>query len=172
MHSRYTATLTLNQTHAHIHFAFESSYTVKKKIKFSSYIRKFRMEQLPSHIWITASSYMGKYLRKSSYNRKPFLIYDFTTSPLWISLYTRKIWFSFLSVNRPTHPHLNCNNWWLDFEKIALCLYSRGISVNYSSTFFNTASFAAPQIPIPPCREELRILGLNPGLLRLGIGVH
>ncbi len=33
--------------------------TLKKKIKFSSYIRKFRMEQLQSHIWLTASSYMG-----------------------------------------------------------------------------------------------------------------
>ncbi len=34
----------------------------------------------------------------SSYIRKPFLIYDFATAPLWISLYMRKIWFSFLSV--------------------------------------------------------------------------
>ncbi len=38
---------------------------IKKKIKFSSYIRKFRVEQLQSHIWLTASSYMGKYLRIS-----------------------------------------------------------------------------------------------------------
>ncbi len=52
-----------------------------------------------------AKSYMtngllifGKYLRISSYIRKLFLIYDFATSPLWISLYMRKIWFSFLSV--------------------------------------------------------------------------
>ncbi len=29
-----------------------------------------------------ASSYMGKYLRISSYIRKPFLIYDFATAPL------------------------------------------------------------------------------------------
>jgi hypothetical protein len=28
-----------------------------------------------------ASSYMGKYLRISSYIRKPFLIYDFATAP-------------------------------------------------------------------------------------------
>ncbi len=42
---------------------------------------------------------MGKYLRISSYIRKPFLIYDFATAPLWISLYMRKIWFSFLSVH-------------------------------------------------------------------------
>ncbi len=36
---------------------------IKKKIKLSSYmyIRKFRVEQFQSHIWLTASSYMGKY---------------------------------------------------------------------------------------------------------------
>ncbi len=70
----------------------------KKKIKFSSYIRKFRVEQLQSHIWLAASSYMGKYLRISSYIRKPFLINDFATAPVWISLYMRKILFYFLSV--------------------------------------------------------------------------
>jgi hypothetical protein len=39
--------------------------------------------------------YMGNYLRISSYIRKPFLIYYFATTPFWISLYMRKIWFSF-----------------------------------------------------------------------------
>ncbi len=70
----------------------------KKKIKFSSYIRKFRMEQLLSNIWLTASLYMVKHLRISSYIRKPFLEYDIATDPLWISLYLRKIFFYFLSV--------------------------------------------------------------------------
>ncbi len=71
------------------------STLIKKKIKFSSYIRKSRMEQLQSHIWLTApqSSYVVKYMRISSYIRKSFLIYDFETGPLWISLYVRKIWF-------------------------------------------------------------------------------
>ncbi len=32
---------------------------IRKKMIFSSYIRKFRMKQLQSHIWLTASSYMG-----------------------------------------------------------------------------------------------------------------
>ncbi len=32
------------------------------------------------------------------YYRKPFLIYDIATAPLWISLYMRKILFSLLSV--------------------------------------------------------------------------
>jgi hypothetical protein len=54
---------------------------IKKKIKFSSYIRKFRMEKLQSHICLTASSNMRTYLAISSYIRKPFLIYDFATAP-------------------------------------------------------------------------------------------
>ncbi len=37
---------------------------IKKKIKF-------RVEQLQTHIWQTASSYMGKFLRISSYISKP-----------------------------------------------------------------------------------------------------
>jgi hypothetical protein len=71
---------------------------IKNKIKFSSKIRIFRMEQLQSHILLTASSYMGKYLRISSYIRKPCLVHDFATAPLKISLYIKKMLFSFLSV--------------------------------------------------------------------------
>ncbi len=41
-----------------------------------------------------AKSYMVKYLRISSYIKKPFLEYDLATNPNWISLYMRK--FSFL----------------------------------------------------------------------------
>ncbi len=41
----------------HNHMHNEYGTLIKKKIKFSSYIRKFRMEQLQSHIWLTASSY-------------------------------------------------------------------------------------------------------------------
>ncbi len=70
---------------------------LKKKIKLSSYIRKFRMEQLQSHIWLTASSYMRKYLHISSYTRKPFLIYDFATAPLWISYIYEESLISFFS---------------------------------------------------------------------------
>jgi len=72
-------------------------YTLKKK---SSYIRKFRRDRLQSHIWLTASSHMVKYLRISSYIRKLFLIYDFATVPIWISLHMMKILLSFLSVHR------------------------------------------------------------------------
>jgi hypothetical protein len=41
---------------------------IKKKTKFSSCIRKSRVEQLQSHIWLTAaSSYITKYWHISSY---------------------------------------------------------------------------------------------------------
>ncbi len=75
-------------------------HTDKKK-KISSYIRKSKRERLQSHIWLTASSYIPvfKYLRISSYIRKPLLIYDFATVPNWISLYLKKILFYFLSVH-------------------------------------------------------------------------
>ncbi len=79
----------------------EGKTLIKKRIKFSSYIRKFRVEQLQSHIWLTASSYIGKYLPISSYIRKPFLIYDFVTAPLWISpIYEENLIFFFISAPR------------------------------------------------------------------------
>jgi len=57
------------------------------------------MVQLQSHIWLTASSYMGKYLRISSYFRKPFLTYDLAAAPLWIFLiYEENLIFFFISV--------------------------------------------------------------------------
>ncbi len=76
----------------------DTACTDKKKTKFSSYLSKSRKERLQSHIQLTASSYMTKYLRIPSYIRKPFLIYDFATAPILISLYVWKIFFSFLSV--------------------------------------------------------------------------
>ncbi len=71
---------------------------INKKTKFSSIIRKSRRERLQSHIWLTASSYMTKYLPISSYIRKPFLMYDFATAPIWISLlYEGNIIFFFMT---------------------------------------------------------------------------
>ncbi len=71
---------------------------LKKNIKFSSYTRKFRRDRLQSHLWLTASSYMVQYFCNSSNIRKPFLIHDFATYPIWNSLFMRKFSFSFLSV--------------------------------------------------------------------------
>jgi hypothetical protein len=58
-----------------------------------------------------AKSYMRKgfliYMRKCAniqpYKRRPLDIYDFATAPIWISLYMRKILFSFLSVQGQSH---------------------------------------------------------------------
>ncbi len=58
-------------------------------------MREFRRDRLQNHIWLTASSYMVKYFRISSYIRKPFLIHDFATAPIWNSLYEEKFGFLF-----------------------------------------------------------------------------
>ncbi len=64
---------------------------IKKEIKFSSYIMKFRMEQLQSHIWLTASSYKVKYLRISSCIRKymtlQLLHSEFLHTSIWGKFY-------------------------------------------------------------------------------------
>jgi len=51
-------------------FNYYRSCTDKKEIKFSSYIRKFRVEQLQSHIWGRASGYMTLQLLHSEF---PFI---------------------------------------------------------------------------------------------------
>jgi hypothetical protein len=48
---------------------------IKKKIKFSSYVRKFTVEQLQSHIC------MRKCGNISPYMGRPLVIYDFATAP-------------------------------------------------------------------------------------------
>jgi hypothetical protein len=82
-------------------------------------------------------SYMGKYLRVSSYMRKPFIIYDFATAPLWISLYMRKILFYFLSVLHQDFQMLwsygisLCLTWALEsLQKDFQMLGSYGISLS------------------------------------------
>ncbi len=57
------------------------------------------MEQLQSHIWLTASSYMVKCLCIYSYIRMPFLKYGFATAPFWIFSYIwGKFYFIFFNV--------------------------------------------------------------------------
>ncbi len=73
---------------------------IKKKIKIFLIYKEIQngavaKSYMTNGLLIT---YLGKYLRISSHIRKPFLIYNFATAPLWISLHTREIWFSFLSV--------------------------------------------------------------------------
>jgi hypothetical protein len=61
------------------------AYTDKNKIKLSSYIKKFRVEQLQSYIWGRASYYMRKCANISPYMRRSLVIYNFATAPFWIS---------------------------------------------------------------------------------------
>ncbi len=71
---------------------------IKKKIEFSSYIWKFRVEQLQSHIWGRPGFLIYEEMRKYFpiyEGRRPLVIHDFATAPFWISLYLRKILFLF-----------------------------------------------------------------------------
>ncbi len=47
---------------------------IKKKITFFFTYKEIMTDRLQSHTWLTASSYMGKNLRTSSYIRKPFIL--------------------------------------------------------------------------------------------------
>ncbi len=62
------------------------NYTDKKENKIFLRYKEIQKEAAAKsyHMQITASSYMTKYLRISSYIRirKPFPIYDFATAPI------------------------------------------------------------------------------------------
>jgi len=77
-----------------------NSYTDKKENQIFLIYMEILNGAVAKSYMTTASSYMVKCLRISSYMyiRKPFLMYDFAIAPFWISLCKRKIWFSFLSV--------------------------------------------------------------------------
>ncbi len=77
---------------------------IKKKIKFSSYSRKFILEQLQSCIWLTASSYMGNIYAFPHILGSPssYLTFQLLYSEF---LYMRKILFLFISVAL-MHRHL------------------------------------------------------------------
>ncbi len=74
------------------------STLIKKKIEFSSYIRKFRRELLQSLIWLTASSNMTKYLRISSYLEALPHIWLCNRSRLNFLIYEENLIFFFISV--------------------------------------------------------------------------
>jgi hypothetical protein len=70
-----------------MHFTIPTCSTyrtlIKKKIKFFSYTRKFRGERLQSRLTAPSNmTNMTKYLRISSYIRKPFLILYMALQPL------------------------------------------------------------------------------------------
>ncbi len=55
-----------------------SSTLIKKQIKFSSYIKKSRVEQLQSHIWGLPNIHMRKDANISPYIRRPLVILQMT----------------------------------------------------------------------------------------------
>jgi hypothetical protein len=71
------STLPVPATKIIIHTCFYHSL-IKKKIKFSSCVRKLRMEQLQSHILITNDLLINGEI----FAHLPFLIFDFATAPL------------------------------------------------------------------------------------------
>ncbi len=91
--------------------------------------------QLQSHLWLTASSYMTKYLRISSYIRKPFLIYDFATAQFWISL--QNFIFLFISVSVPVYV----SSLFLPLFSISALLYLASCIFPFSLSPLNSVSF-------------------------------
>ncbi len=75
---------------------------------------------------------MGKYFPIYSYIGKPFLIYDFATAPLWISLYMgKKFIFFFISVETKIFAFDFWENHFRAFHKNFLRKYKE----NYKKTF-------------------------------------
>jgi len=92
--------------YTYIRWVNSYSTLIKNKIKFSSYIRKVRVEQLQSQIWGRAFYYMRKCANISPYMRRPLVIYDVATDLFWIFLYMRENFiFFFISVG--THIKIN-----------------------------------------------------------------
>ncbi len=121
-------------------------------------MRKFRWDREQSHIWLTASLYMVKYLRISSYIRKPFLICDFAPDPFLISIYTcmRKFVFSFfISLVKAKieamiathlrfaikHSHLSLFSFFPFWKKIPPFLYNY---VHYYTLYFIGEEYVFP----------------------------
>ncbi len=85
-------------------FQVELRTLIKNKIKFSSYMRKFRMEQLQSHIWGNIFAFPHILGRPSSYMTQQLL------HSLNFLIYKEHLIFFFISVQYAP----NClNNWWL-----------------------------------------------------------
>ncbi len=98
------------------------------------------MEQLQSHIWLTASSYMVKYLRISPYIRKPFLIYDFATAPFWIPHIRGKFNFLFYQcVGAGSLPHAAL----LTASVLALLSHTHGLFLVHPECIFLRISLNA-----------------------------
>jgi hypothetical protein len=82
------------------------------------------MEQLQSHVWLTASSphIWGNICAFPHILESPSS-YDFAAAPLWISIYMRKIRFSFLSVCAASSATPSCGT--ICIEIVIIYYFSR-----------------------------------------------
>ena len=84
--------------------SFKPNHTDKKEQEIFLIYREIQRDRVQSHIWLTTFHIWWKYLWISSYFRKPFLIYDFATAPLRISLYiNKKFYFLFYKCVMPIY---------------------------------------------------------------------
>ncbi len=121
------------------------------------------MEQLQSHKW-NAKTFPHIYMRR------PLVIYDFATAPLWTFLYMRKIRFSFLSVyvreeglawfhpvgkdkyNTVVHQ---LSFYWMMYDRLQVAVApARSSCCSYYSSSFNSTDAGGP--PNKRLREWVR----------------
>jgi hypothetical protein len=82
--------------------------TDKKEMKIFLIRKEIQKGSVASHIWLTASSHMVKYLRISSYIRKSFLIYDFATDQFNFLTYEENfVFFLSLCLSKLTRTFTN-----------------------------------------------------------------
>jgi hypothetical protein len=75
------------------------THTDKKEKKIFLIYKEIQRDRVQSHIWLSASSFMVKYLHIFSYIRKPFLIYDFASeSHLNFLIYEENFLLFFINV--------------------------------------------------------------------------
>ncbi len=122
---------------------------IKKKTKISSYIRKFIWERLQSHIWLTASSYMVKYLRilgsPSSYMTLQLLPCEFP------NIYEENFFFFFISVAS--------GSWILKFYSFPHIIQARPHSATPCEFFARLLLNEFTGAPsFPGCREHRGVL--------------
>ncbi len=104
---------------------------IKKKIQFSSFIRKFRVEQLQSHIRGRASEYRRKCANISPYMRRPFCQsfmtlqllhseFPYILGKFYFRFYQCKILFlsRFTDLSLPARTLLSVNGRLLGYETI------------------------------------------------------
>ncbi len=92
----------------------------------------------------------------SPYMRRPLVIYGFATAPLWISLYMRKIWFSFLSVyNAFTH----CDTHIPILCRTGNAVYWKKHTPSLLSSHLAPSPLLATgiEIHLPPCTERRKV---------------